>query len=219
MSAARKLTLVGGASVFVIIALLLYVLIWLSYNPETIKPATTVGASGQVSSHLELATTGTIDFGTHPDWVAYLIRRDGKWVSSTVWQVPAHALIHVTILEYDTETGLRNPFISMVRGTVGDVEYLDGKAVRYMNPNLPAHTFSIPELGLNVPLAGITDSNDPGDLTNPHNDHQTITFSFRTGGPETVHWQCFVPCAAGYLFGNGGPMQTDGYMDGYLKIV
>ena len=29
----------------------------------------------------------------------------------------------------------------------------------------------------------------------------------------------FVPCAAGWIFGNGGPMQTVGWMDGYLKVV
>jgi hypothetical protein len=151
--------------------------------------------------------------------VAYLIRDDGKWLSSTVWQVPAHSLIHVTIWEYDSETGLRNPFMSQVRGTVGGTVVENGKTIRYMNPNLPAHTFSIPELGLNVPLEGITQSSYPADLTNPHNTHVTITFSFRSGNAQTDHWQCFVPCAAGYLFGNGGPMQTIGYMDGYLKVV
>lgn len=202
-----------------IIGLVLYVTIWLSYNPTTVVAPTTTNSSGQPSTHLFLATTGSIDFGTHPDWVAYLIRQDGQWKSTTVWQVPAHSVIHVTIWEYDSQTGLRNPFISMVRGTVGGTVVENGKTFRYMNPNFPAHTFSIPELGLNVPLEGITQSTYPADLTNPHNTHVTVTFSFKTGAPETVNWQCFVPCAAGYMFGNGGPMQTIGYMDGYLKIV
>ncbi|HVC39714.1 MAG TPA: hypothetical protein VNH20_07080 [Candidatus Dormibacteraeota bacterium] len=219
MSSARKLTIVGGLFLFGAIAVALYVVVWLAYNPETIVAKGQVNSAGQLSTHLELATTGSIDFGTHPTWVAYLIRQDGKWVSSTVWQVPAHSLVHVTILEYDSQTGLRNPFMSMVRGTVGGVAYENGKAIRYMDPSLPAHTFSIPEFGLNVPLEGISQSNYPADLTNPNNTHVTINFSFRTGGPETVHWQCFVPCAAGFLFGQGGPMQTVGYMDGYLKVV
>jgi hypothetical protein len=219
MSVGRKLLIVGASLLIGVVGLALYVTIWLSYNPETIVAPTTTNSSGQVTTHLFLATTGSIDFGTHPSWVAYLIRHDGKWVSSTVWRVPAHSVVHVTIWEYDSETGLRNPFISMVRGTIGGVEYMNGKAIRYMNPNLPAHTFSIPDIGLNVPLAGITQSTYPADLTNPHNTHQTVTFSFKTGAPKTVHWQCFVPCAAGYMFGNGGPMQTVGYMDGYLQIV
>ncbi|MGH7610109.1 MAG: hypothetical protein ACREOD_09300 [Candidatus Dormibacteria bacterium] len=215
MSSARKLTIVGGAFLIGAILLAIYIVFWLSYNPSTIK----VGNATQTSTNMELATTGTIDYGTHPDWVSYLIRQDGKWVNSTVWQVPAHSVVHVTIFEYDTQTGLRNPFLSQVRGTVGGTATENGQTLTYVNPNLPAHTFSIPEFGLNVPLAGISQSTYPGDLTNPHNTHVTITFSFKTGGPETVHWQCFVPCAAGYLFGNGGPMQTIGYMDGYLKIV
>ncbi|MGC1184125.1 MAG: hypothetical protein WBA31_03105 [Candidatus Dormiibacterota bacterium] len=219
MTVGRKLFMVVGGLLVGAIALGIYVVFWLSYNPETITAPTTTNSSGQVTTHLFLATTGSIDFGTHPDWVAYLIRHDNKWVSSTVWTVPAHSTIHVTIWEYDGESGLRNPFISMVRGTVGGVAYENGKAIRYMNPALPAHSFSIPELGLNVPLEGITQASYPADLTNPHNFHMTINFSFKTGAPETVNWQCFVPCAAGYLYGNGGPMQTIGYMDGYLKIV
>ncbi|HEY6538433.1 MAG TPA: hypothetical protein VI138_05260 [Candidatus Dormibacteraeota bacterium] len=219
MSTGRKLLIVVSSLLVGAVALGVYVVFWLSYNPQSITAPTSTNSSGQVSTHLFLATTGSIDYGTHPDWVAYLIRQDGKWVSSTVWQVPAHSTIHVTIWEYDSQTGLRNPFISMVRGTVGGVVEENGKAIKYMNPNFPAHSFSVPDLGLNVPLEGITQASYPADLTNPHNTHVTITFSFKTGAPETVQWQCFVPCAAGYLYGNGGPMQTIGYMDGYLKIV
>jgi hypothetical protein len=219
MTVGRKLFIFGAAILVGIVGLALYVTIWLSYNPETITAPTTTNSSGQTSTHLFLATTGSINFGTHPSWVAYLIRHDNKWISSTVWQVPAHSLIHVTIWEYDSPTGLRNPFLSMVRGTVGGTAVENGKTIKYMNPNLPAHSFAIPEYGLNVPLEGIAQASYPADLSNPHNTHVTVTFSFRTGAPATLHWQCFVPCAAGYLFGNGGPMQTIGYMDGYLKVV
>jgi hypothetical protein len=45
-----------------------------------------------------------------------------------------------------------------------------------------------------------------------------ITFSFRTGKPGVYRWQCFVPCGAGTLFGNGGPMQTLGYMVGLIVV-
>jgi hypothetical protein len=38
-------------------------------------------------------------------------------------------------------------------------------------------------------------------------------------GPGQYPWQCFVPCALGYLYGNGGPMQTLGYMDGFMKVA
>ena len=48
--------------------------------------------------------------------------------------------------------------------------------------------------------------------------HRTITFTFRTGEPGHYRWQCFVPCAAGFIYGFGGPMQTIGYMDGFLNV-
>ena len=47
---------------------------------------------------------------------------------------------------------------------------------------------------------------------------RTITFTFKTHGPGHYRWQCFVPCAAGYQNGFGGPMQTVGWMDGYLNV-
>ena len=43
--------------------------------------------------------------------------------------------------------------------------------------------------------------------------HTTITFTFRTGKKGHYRWQCFVPCAAGFVLGFGGPMQSIGYMD------
>ena len=46
-----------------------------------------------------------------------------------------------------------------------------------------------------------------------------MKFSFMTPGPGQYPWQCFVPCGLGFLYGNGGPMQTVGYMDGFLKVV
>ena len=49
--------------------------------------------------------------------------------------------------------------------------------------------------------------------------HETITFMVRTGKPGRYRWQCFVPCAAGFLSGFGGPMQTIGYMDGFLQVT
>ena len=38
-------------------------------------------------------------------------------------------------------------------------------------------------------------------------------------GKGLYRWQCFVPCAAGFIQGFGGPMQTVGYMDGFIKVV
>ncbi len=37
--------------------------------------------------------------------------------------------------------------------------------------------------------------------------------------PGTYRWQCFVPCGLAFLLGNGGPMQTIGYMTGNMEVV
>ena len=73
-----------------------------------------------------------------------------------------------------------------------------------------------------APLYGIADDaknpcdNAPCPLSTAH---ETIEFTFRTPGKGLYRWQCFVPCAAGYDQGFGGPMQTVGYMDGFIKVV
>jgi hypothetical protein len=82
--------------------------------------------------------------------------------------------------------------------------------------------FAIPDIGLSVPLYGVSSdaknpcANAPCPLSN---DHATISFTFRSPAKGLYRWQCFVPCAAGWIQGFGGPMQTVGYMDGFLKVV
>jgi hypothetical protein len=44
-------------------------------------------------------------------------------------------------------------------------------------------------------------------------------FSFMTPNHTgTYRWQCFIPCGGGFLDGNGGPMQTLGYMMGNMEV-
>ena len=46
-----------------------------------------------------------------------------------------------------------------------------------------------------------------------------LWFSFTSPGPGSYRWQCFVPCGLGFLYGNGGPMSTLGYMDGFMQVA
>jgi len=159
----------------------------------------------------------------HPNWVSYLVKdRDGKWLHSTSLEVPANSLVRVTILQYDSATGLRNPFFARPQGTTGNVIQIDGKTVNVIDPTLTSHTFAIPQLGVFVPLPGVADNakNQCGAAPcTSAQAHRTITFTFRTGRKGRYRWQCFVPCAAGFLTGFGGPMQRFGYMTGYLNVV
>jgi len=182
-----------------------------------------VNAAGQAPrTSLTLQTVAALGFKPHPDWVSYLVKNpQGKWVHSTVLTVPANSLVKVPVYQYDTATGLRNPYWGGPRGIVGEM-LLDGKPTPTLDPDLASHTFAIPDLGLSVPLAGVADDAKnqcglaPCTLAEAH---RTITFTFRTGKRGTYRWQCFVPCAAGFILGFGGPMQSLGYMDGLLHVV
>jgi hypothetical protein len=198
----------------------LYVGVYLTADPGAARATTT--SSG---THLYLATVpAAAASDAHPTWVSYYAvnAAASRWRHNTTFVVPAHTLVHVTVYQYDGDSGLRNPFLSQSEGTVGGGFTLDGKATKAINPDTASHVFAIPQLGVAVPLKGVPDNaknpcgNAPCTLKQAH---QTISFSFHTGGTGLFRWQCFVPCAAGFIAGWGGPMQTIGYMDGYLKVV
>lgn len=220
----KKVLGVGGAVVLLGVLIGLYVASWATSQPTPVSATPASASSGGTNLTLEtVAAVGPTYSPSHPDWVSYLVQTKGKWVRSTVFNVPANSTIHVTIYQYDSPTGLRNPFLSQVQGTVGGTETVDGKTMNGVPPEEASHTFAVPELGVFVPLPGVSE-----EAKNPceeapceasKSDHRTITFSFKTGKKGRYRWQCFVPCGAGYQFGNGGPMQTLGYMDGFINVV
>ena len=178
----------------------------LTSQPTTVDYTSLPGQPVNVT----METVGAYGHGIHQTWVSYMTRSpDGQWLHTTIWQVPAHTRVNVTIYQYDSGSPLRNQQIGMVQGTIGGVATLNG------------HTFSMPSLGINVPLSGNNPNANlcsaaPCTTSSPHN---IIKFSFISPGPGTYPWQCFVPCALGFLYGNGGPMQTVGWMDGFMKVV
>jgi hypothetical protein len=215
-----RIIAVLAATVAILALVGFYVDTFLLAGPGTVSAATSAGSTP--TANLTLQTVASLGTQPHPTWVSYLVKdAGGGWHHSTVIQVPAHALVHVTIENYDGASGLRNPFFGLPRGLTGPL-VVDGHALSVLNPSLTSHTFAIPDYGVSVPIQGIPDS-----AKNPCSvapcatsfDHRTITFTIRTGAPGTVRWQCFVPCAAGWLYGFGGPMQTFGYMDGFLHVV
>jgi hypothetical protein len=175
--------------------------------------------------NLTVQTVGSIGFGAHPTWVSYLtLAPDGKWVHTTLWDLPAHTRINVTVDQYDGGSPLRNQLLGQVTGTIGNVMVVNGKTTSLINSNVGngvGHTFTIPTLGVNVPLLANNNNANlcavaPCTFASPHN---IVTFSFMTPGPGVYPWQCFLPCGLGFLYGNGGPMQSVGYMDGFLKVL
>jgi hypothetical protein len=173
---------------------------------------------------LTLQTVAAVgpELSPNENWVSYLVRENGVWKRSTVWTLPANTLVHVTLYNFDGKSGLRNPFLAQARGLVGGTFGLNGKPLSVINPDDASHTFAIPQLGVIVPIQGVDDDAPkqcdfaPCPMSNAH---ETVTFTFRTGKKGHYRWQCFVPCAAGFVYGFGGPMQTIGYMDGYVDVV
>ncbi len=218
---------VAGGIVFVVVHILLA------------KPPTVDFTAGHVAGRpvdMTIMTDPVNDVSDHPDWVSYFVRspQTGKWVHSTIWQLPAHTRINVTAYEFDTCDPLRNQLMGHVTGTIGGVMSvsgetigLNGKKISLVNSDTTcgvAHTFTVPSLGINVPFSGVPYA-VPLSRTCSHGPcamsflHTTTTFSFVTPGPGEYRWQCFIPCGLASVDGNGHAMSTIGFMTGYLDVV
>ncbi len=135
--------------------------------------------------------------------------------SSANISLPAHQLIELTIISYDTPTPPPAQY-SNVTGTVGDKMYLiNGTSASMGTPqswgaevsSVPtsqiAHTFTILSLGINIPVVG-------GDT------EIAYLYLNQTG---TFTWQCYTPC--GFPNANGGwsaAMVTPGWMTGEVTV-
>jgi hypothetical protein len=136
--------------------------------------------------------------GMQQDWPAY---------SPTNLVVPANSLVTITLRDYDpgaTAMPKDTPFAT-VQGTVGGVAYLNGRPYSSLALDKIAHTFTISQLHLNVPLPGDGKESD------------TIRFTFHTGQAGSYTFRCYDPCGTG-TSGWEGPMLTKGYMTGTLTV-
>ena len=183
------------------------------------------------------------DSATTPDWVTYYTQdpTTKQWVHTTLFSVPANTKVNVTIYGYDGCTPLRNNYWSQVQGVTGNtvtVQQFD-KNNKPLGPAQPessinswadcsvGHTFAIPELGLYVPVASPNANNSVNNLCGSSpctptsgGAYSLETFSFMSPSQTgSYRWQCLVPCGGGFLNGNGGPMQTLGWMAGFMDVV
>ena len=204
----------------VVAAIVLYIALYLTNAPGSVAAVRT-----SAGAQLFLATVPQAEKSDpHNTWVSFYAvnATSGDWRHDTTYEVPANSIVRVTIFQFDSPSGLRNPFISQVSGTVGGVMSLDGKITRAIPPEEASHAFAMPQLNLSVPLAGVEEGaknaceQAPCSLANAHH---TISFLWHTPAKGLYRWQCFVPCAAGFIQGFGGPMQTVGYMGGFVKVV
>lgn len=139
--------------------------------------------------------------GPTDNWPAY--------TPSTDLSVPADSDVTVTIRNFDLGPAplpAVSPYAN-VSGTVSGSASADGHPYTALDWAHVAHTFTISQLGINVPI--------PADAA-PGQSFVTVSFTFHVGAAGTYHWRCNAPC--GTEGGYQGPMQTQGYMTGTLTV-
>lgn len=230
MSRSGRIAIVLGLFACAVVLVVFSALAYIGTNPVTVSY---VGAQASGRTvHLVMQTDGvggcTSVTGTcvHPTWVTYRVRtpQTHHFIHTSLVALPEHTKIDVTIYQFDSGSPLRNQFFGKVSGTSGTSATLDGTTFKVLNTykTTVGHTFTVPSLGISVPLKGNTPTKKnfctEGPCSPSTQEHHTITFSFTTPGVGTYHFQCFIPCGAGHYAGNGGPMQTLGYMGGFLEV-
>ena len=145
----------------------------------------------------------------------FFVVGSGGLKSSANISLPAKMLIQLTIVSYDTPTAVSTDQEGVVNGTVGGTVYLIngtsasmssmpepwGNNVTSVSGASLAHTFTVPQLGINIPVVG-------GDTM--------IAYVFFSR-PGTYTWICETPCGFGPT-GSQGAMSTAGWMTGTITV-
>jgi len=163
-----------------------------------------------------VVTTDNTYNSTIGDQPAFYVLGPHGLESAANLALPAHQLIKLVIICYDdgaanltgpqfaTVTGTQNNTVSVVnndnvnssQGASG-MQVNGGESVSSLSADGIAHTFTLPQLGINIPLA-------PSSTTTAY-----ITLN-QTG---TFTWFCMTECGSGPT-GVSGAMETPGWMTG-----
>lgn len=195
------------------------------------SPAGTLVASADGSATVNGKTLQhvTLAFNTYPDSTGMVNGKPIHPSGNAAWpaygptnqfQVPAHALVTVTVRQYDSGGSLNDPFFATVRGTVGNVATVNGKVVHSIDPNNVGHTFTVrgipgtdPGFFLSVPFPAV-----PGNNQADNGQYELVKFSFVSGSKGTYAWNCEFPCGT-QVASFGGPMGAFGFMSGFIHVV
>jgi hypothetical protein len=180
----------------------------------TLRPAkTTQQASGPFQ--LTLLEPTDVAWNTTTGQPRFYVVGSNGLQSSASITFPVNTLIQLTIISYDTPTSGSPSQVGLVKGTQGGVVYMingtgpAGPAPAQLGQNVTsvpddsvAHTFTIPQLGINIPVVG---------------GYTEIAYLYFTKA-GTYQWICMTPCGLG---GNGsaGAMSTAGWMTGTVTVA
>ena len=179
-------------------------------GPRPVSTATDTAASKPAVAAAQHSAT---------DWL-YLSIITGGMIHKKGWPeyvpgdftVPAHSAVHVEIRCFDNGAAKIPASYGRVQGTSGGtvsvISAVNGalsstkmQTVKEWDPKKVAHTLTITDIGLNIPVPALS----------------TVRFVFATGSPGTHVWQCMSACGTGSS-GWGGPMATNGWMKGTMTV-
>jgi heme/copper-type cytochrome/quinol oxidase subunit 2 len=165
-------------------------------------------------------TTGNFYNATLGDQPAFYVLGPNGLQSSAQIVLPAHREIKLVIINYDDgSANLTSPQYGNVTGTVDNqmtvvnnamvnstmassgIQVRGAETVSSLPADQVAHTFTIPSLGVNIPVG--TSS--------------TEVAYFTIDSPGTYSWFCMTACGSG-ANGLGGAMSTPGWMTGSLVV-
>jgi hypothetical protein len=191
------------------------------FGSITSSPQTTVTTSSTSPYILTLViTTNNLFNSSVGDQPAYYVLGPNGLQSSASISLPANHKIEVVIENYDQGNATpSSPVYCNVSGTVnGVMSVVDNNVVNSsegpsgivitgtqtvssLPPSEISHTFTVPQLSLNLPVAAET----------------TVIAYFSTGAPGNYAWFCTTPCGSG-VNGTAGAMLTPGWMSGTLVV-
>lgn len=166
-------------------------------------------------------TTNNLYNSTVGPQPAFFVQTPSGLQSSANITLPAHRLIEVIIMNFDQGNAtLTGPQFANVTGTVNNtMSFYNNNAmnategpsgiivqgqqtVSSLSANFISHTFTVPSLGLNIPIAA----------------ESTEVAFFNTGGPGSYSWLCQSLCGSGPN-GMDGAMSTPGWMSGLVTVT
>lgn len=127
------------------------------------------------------------------------------------FSVPSNVPLEFIVTNYDNGINPPSPDYANVSGVTGDCVYLSstpaglGECSHSVAVGAVAHTFTIPTLGLNVPVPAVTD-------TAPGASGVVVVFFAEFSTPGAYHWVCMAPC-------DPASMVTPGFMQGTMTVT
>lgn len=217
---------VQGVAIIVLLVLAGVAGIAIGYGFGSVNPSSGGTQGGSQTSQaaaytitLMITTNNLYDpiMGEQPAY--YVVGPTGLESSASI-SFPVNQIIRLVIVDYDNGApGVNNTQAGQVTGTQNDQEQIlnntlvnstissSGIEIRGVETvssvplNETAHTFTIPSLGINIPVPPLS---------------TVVTYlTIKTAG--TYNWLCLIPCGGGPQ-GIQGAMDTPGWMLGTVRV-